>query len=349
MQDNGVVIVGGGSGSIDPSLMRQLNGSFFRGADKRFLFVLIGSLALHVGFALYFHSMKVEEPKPARIEQMPERFAKLIVEKPIPKPTQTAPKTRQETASETAHKTESSQAEETTASKTATTTAKAKKQAQKRVADRVARVEKKVRTVGVLNMLTGVGSTAKGPAVVDVLGKRPKESFQDLEKALEGMHGTVRAKDIDITKSKLVKSKDVKMSRREEIDDLIAGIGAAKTNQLSKRGAFVVQRPESIEGAASANAKRDNTAINKIVSANKVSIRMCYEKYLREDPSLAGKITVRFTILASGAVGRVQILENTTGNSKLEREIIMRVKMWRFEPIPNGDATVTYPFVFTPA
>lgn len=347
MQDNGVVIVGAGTGPISSDLMRRLNGSFFGGTDHRFLVVLLVSLIAHVGFALYFRSIKISEQETVQIERIPERFAKLIIEKPLPKETTSSVQSSGQAGTEGAADQASEDADSKAVKETATP--QTKKQAQKSVAQRVARVEEKVRTVGVLNMLTGVGSTAKGPAVVDVVGKRRKESFQDLEQALKGMHGAVRAKDIEVTKANLVKSKEVKMARREEIDDLIAGIGAAKSTQLSKRGAFVVQRPESIEGAASANSKRDNSAINKVVAANKVSIRMCYEKYLREDPNLAGKITVRFTVLASGAVSQIRILENTTGSKSLEREIIMRVKMWRFEPVPEGDATVTYPFVFTPA
>ena len=76
---------------------------------------------------------------------------------------------------------------------------------------------------------------------------------------------------------------------------------------------------------------------------------MSYEKYLKRNPNLAGKLTVRFTIAASGRVTSVQILENTTGNENLQRDIIRKIKMWRFEKITEGDVTVTYPFVFQPS
>ncbi|MFW6245799.1 MAG: TonB family protein, partial [Fibrobacterota bacterium] len=74
-----------------------------------------------------------------------------------------------------------------------------------------------------------------------------------------------------------------------------------------------------------------------------------YQKYLRRDPSLAGKITVRFTITSSGSISVVEILENTTGNDQLEREIVRKIRMWQFDEIPDGDVSVTYPFVFSPA
>ena len=73
---------------------------------------------------------------------------------------------------------------------------------------------------------------------------------------------------------------------------------------------------------------------------------MSYERFLKREPSLQGKITVRFTITANGCVTDVEILENTTHNRGLENEIRRKVKMWKFAAIPEGDVTVTFPFVF---
>jgi TonB family protein len=196
-----------------------------------------------------------------------------------------------------------------------------------------------------------VGTTAKGPAVIDVLGAMGtrKESSTNLDEALAKMSGLQRADNVDVLQKKLVKSKDVAVQHKEEIDDLIASVGSARSVDLAKRGEFVIQKPESIEGAASSNAKRDNNAINAVVASHKASIRMTYEKHLKRDPALAGKVTVRFTISATGSVTAVTILENTTNNSDLEQEITRKIRMWRFETVPEGDVTVTYPFVFTPA
>ena len=44
----------------------------------------------------------------------------------------------------------------------------------------------------------------------------------------------------------------------------------------------------------------------------------------------------------------VKVLENTTGNTS-ENEIMRKIKMWQFEPIAEGDVTVSYPFVFMTA
>lgn len=332
--------------SIDKAMVKEVKGSIFTSIDPRLFWVVLLSLLIH-GIALYYlRKQKVSSKQDiVVIEQIPERFARLIVDKPIPKVKKTASST-----GNTEGKGEKGK-EAAPVSKPAKPTAAQRRRARKAVEERSVKVEEKVRNVGVLGMLTGVGKTAKGPAVADVLGSGSSSGnkFSSLDEALENMTGLKKTQNLDVLDRKLVRSKDVPVAAREEIDDLIAGVGVAKTVDLSKRGDFIIQRPESIEGAASSSAKRDNSAVNRIVSSHRASIRLTYRKYLRRDPSLAGKITVRFTITSSGSISVVEILENTTGNDQLEREIVRKIRMWQFDEIPEGDVTVTYPFVFSPA
>jgi TonB family protein len=349
-----IIVVGGGRGArVDPALLRSMRGSFFSKTDLRFVLIVVLSLALHVGIMGTLHLVKLSRKKAQTLEEMPERFARLIVEKPLPK----EKKPEVSKLSTTAGQEVSTAAEKTAdvGEKTATQgrpiDAHERAVAQKKVAAQVARVEQKIRTVGVLGMLTGVGSTARGPAVVDVLGSvnKGKEKTQDLEKALSDMSGLQQTATVDVVQKKLVKSKDVEVSHRENVDALLTSISTAKTQDLSKKGDIIISRPQSIEGAASSNAKRDMAAINDVVNTHKVSIRMSYERFLKRSPELAGKITIRFTIDAAGNVSRVEIVENTTGNKDLEDEIERKVAMWKFDAIGDGDVTVTYPFVFQPA
>ena len=348
-RQNQVVIAGSyRSVSIDAALVRRVRGKGGTIADRRFMVIAFLSFAFHIAFIFYLRNKELAPVQTVTIEEIPERFAQLIIEKPIPK-TETLKKTS-ETSIDATKKTVE-KVEEKPAATNGPITPKQRAKAQRSVDARVARVEQKIRTVGVLGMLTGVGTTAKGPAVVDVLGsiKDRKESNIDLEAALDNMTGLKKTGQIDVLDRKLVKSKDLTVSHKEDIDDLLASVGSAKTVDLAKKGSFIIQKPESIEGAASSNAKRDNDAINAIVSSHKASIRMSYEKYLKRDPTLAGKITVRFTIASSGSIALVTVVDNTTGNRDLEQEIIRKIRMWHFEEIPDGDVTVTYPFVFAPA
>jgi TonB family protein len=337
---------------IDKSVLRQIRGLSWTRMDLRFILIALISVSIHLFIILAINKIKLKPAETVVIEDVPERFAKLIVEKPIPK-TDKKLKSKIESSGKTVSKlqNETDMKPDNQLKNPTNITTEERVKAQKAISIHTARVERKIRTVGVLGMLTGVGNTAKGPAVVDVLGNmhEKKDKFSDLNAVLDNMNGLQKAQNIDILNRKLVKSKDISVSHKEEIDDLIASVGNAKTSDLSKKGDFIIQRPESIEGAASSNAKRDPDIINEVVASHKASIKMSYEKFLRRDPNLTGKISVRFTISASGTVSNVKILENTTGNTELEDEIIRKIKMWQFESIPEGDVTVTYPFVFAPA
>lgn len=349
MYEEPVIVVSSGSALIsDRALLHQIQGSLFPKTDTRFTIILILTIISYAIFMYVVHSIKLQPPPPMAIEDIPDRYVKLIIEKPLPKAA--LKQTKGETAARpsttgSAQSTGASSSGSGGTDKGSISTAAAKKA----VAKRAAVVETKMRTVGVLGMLTGVGTTAKGPAVIDVLGssKFKKGQIQDLDKALENVSGLKRADEAEILSSKLVRSKEVTLSHKETIDNLVSQIATPQIAALSKKGNVVIQRPESIEGAASSSAKRDDEAINKVVATNKTSIRMSYEKFLARNPQLAGKITVRFTIAASGQIIMVEILENSTGDKDLENDIISKVKMWRFESITEGDVTVTYPFVFS--
>jgi TonB family protein len=352
-EDQGRVIVSSvGSAAIDPRLVRQIRGSIFGAMDVRFFVIVMVSICLHVTGLVVVHRIKVAQNESMQLEQIPERFAKLLVDKPLPKAEKKPVAAQQPGANAQARQAqqETKQAGDN-GQQPGPVTEQQRVVAKQAVAKQVARVEQKIRTVGVLGMLTGVGSTTRGPAVVDVLGavRSGKEKFQDLDKALEGVTGLQKADNIATAQQKLVKSKDIAVNQTASIDNLISGISQAKAADLAKQGDFVIQKPESIEGAASASAKRDTRAINDVVLSHKAGIRMSYDKFFKRDPSLQGKITVRFTIAADGSVTNVEVVENTTGNSELENEIVRKVKMWKFEPVPEGDATVTYPFVFRPS
>ena len=351
MQQDGVVIaVQGGAGSIDIRDIRRIRGPLWGGMDRRIFVVAAISLCIHLGLLYAIHRIVLPPAAPVALEKISDRFVKFIIEKPLPKTDAKAEKTALSSETKQAAANNAGEPAQTAAGASAgagPVTTRQRAAAQRAVAANVARVEQKIRTVGVLGMLTGVGATARGPSVVDILGKTGKETAVDLEGALSKMNGITRAQNIEVLDRKLVKSKDLPVNPREEITDLVAGITTAKSAELSKRGNFVIQRPEAIEGAASASAKRDNDAINTVVASHKASIRMTYEKFLQRDPSLSGKVTVRFTIAAGGRVTKAEILENTTGNTELEQEIIRKVRMWEFEPVPEGDVTVTYPFLFS--
>ncbi len=346
MQQGGVFVAGTTNSGITKNLLKEVRGSFLDSVSVRFLGVILVSVLVHIALILYSNSVEIVQEDIIEIERVPERFARLIVDRPPP---------RGQSVSEAIKKAveeKKGTAEVQTATPQETVSAPvSQQQAQEAVVQRSAKVEEKVRNVGVLGMLTGTGEGTKGGSVADVLGSidSRRDRSRSLDDALEGIKGLQRTKRVDVLDQQLVRSKDVTVSHRESIDDLVAGVAGAKTADLARRGEFVIQRPESIEGAASSDAKRDQSAINEIVASHRSSLRMSYQRHLRRNPELGGVITVRFTIAASGQIVNLVVTGNTTGNTELQEDIIRRIRLWRFDPIDEGDVTVTYPFVFSPA
>jgi TonB family protein len=91
--------------------------------------------------------------------------------------------------------------------------------------------------------------------------------------------------------------------------------------------------------------------INAVVQRNRAQIRACYDAALQRNPNLRGKVTVAFTIDPNGRVTYAGVKESTIGDSGLENCIIARVKSWQF---PKPEAPVVtevsaYPFYLNPA
>ena len=76
-------------------------------------------------------------------------------------------------------------------------------------------------------------------------------------------------------------------------------------------------------------------------------IRACYEKELKSNPDLAGKVTASWVISTSGRADNVEILANSTGNSELGECVVRELKRISF-PTPESDIEVDgYNWVFS--
>ena len=70
---------------------------------------------------------------------------------------------------------------------------------------------------------------------------------------------------------------------------------------------------------------------------------------MRQDPSLEGKLVLRLTIAPSGEVTFCEIVSSELGDPDLERKLVQRVKLFRFEAKDVEPITTTKPIDFFPA
>lgn len=89
--------------------------------------------------------------------------------------------------------------------------------------------------------------------------------------------------------------------------------------------------------------------VNEVIMAHIGRIRRCYQRGLRQDPTLQGKVTVRFAIAGDGSVPFALTADTTLRDPGVESCINGEIMRLEF-PEPGGGRTIliTYPFVLSP-
>jgi outer membrane biosynthesis protein TonB len=101
------------------------------------------------------------------------------------------------------------------------------------------------------------------------------------------------------------------------------------------------------DGAA---ASRTDEEIQIVFDRYKATLYRIYNKELRKDPTLKGRITLRLTIESNGEVSMCQSESSDLGSKVLIDKIVARVKRFNFGPkegVPQ--ITIRYPIDFLPA
>ncbi len=100
---------------------------------------------------------------------------------------------------------------------------------------------------------------------------------------------------------------------------------------------------------SSGKASRSREEIELVFDKNKGAIFALYNRALRVDPSLEGKLVLRLTIAPNGQVTMCEIVSSELGDPDLERKLVQRVKLFRFEAKDVEAITTTKPIDFFPA
>jgi TonB family protein len=102
-------------------------------------------------------------------------------------------------------------------------------------------------------------------------------------------------------------------------------------------------------GKGSRAAGRSIEEIQMIFDRNKGSIYSVYNRALRKDPALQGKVVLKLTIAPSGKVTHCSVVSSELGDTALGTKITSRVKRFDFGAKEVAEVTITYPIDFLPA
>jgi TonB family protein len=128
------------------------------------------------------------------------------------------------------------------------------------------------------------------------------------------------------------------------------GIAGRNTTRVASPVAGIGQAgPGAARSGSSGKASRSREEIELVFDKNKGAIFALYNRALRRDPSLEGKLVLRLTIAPNGAVTMCEIISSELGDEELERKLVQRVKLFRFEAKDVEAITTTKPIDFFPA
>lgn len=143
------------------------------------------------------------------------------------------------------------------------------------------------------------------------------------------------------------------------------GIGTASATSprtqsgagLGQRRTTVVQAPKGIgpdltkpgQDGKARLAGRTLEEIQLVFDRNKASFYSMFNRALRDNPDLRGKVVVKLTIAPSGAVTSCELVSSELGDADLERKVVQRVLLLNFGAKNVPEYTYpNYPIVFLP-
>ena len=132
----------------------------------------------------------------------------------------------------------------------------------------------------------------------------------------------------------------------------VHGVGDIDTGGGRGHGASLGRREQRAprarveRGRPSVNGFLSRDQIERVVRRHSRGFRYCYERELADDPELAGRISVNWTIGLDGRVESASVTENSIGSRNVESCIVREVRRMRFDQPDGGMVVVTYPFTF---
>ena len=127
------------------------------------------------------------------------------------------------------------------------------------------------------------------------------------------------------------------------------GIAGRSTTKVESPVAGIGPAGGARREGTSGKASRSREEIELVFDRNKGAIFALYNRALRNDPTLEGKLVLRLTIAPNGAVTFCEVVSSELGDPDLEAKLVARIKLFRFEAKDVEPITTTKPIDFFPA
>ncbi len=298
----------------------------------KFIFLIIFALNVLLIYSLKDYTVNIK--KKFDIERMPERLARFIIKPP-------EELFAEEGSATGANLENAGNAEKSSNKKKNSSSDRSGNKSRRRGSGR----GNPAASTGLLGLIGGTGSSSNASSIVEALVD--KGLITQLDNILGG--GTNLKVGKNGTKDKTDPLDQlIGTGGSGGIDDFLNDMDdAAPQVTLKKRAKVDLVKPQKVSGSSEALGYRTEQSITNVVLAKRGQIQYTYEKYLKRNPNLRGKISIEFTIAANGFVKSARIVDSTINHPQLKRELLALVKRMKFEAIPSGDVTTVFPFLFS--
>lgn len=307
--------------------------------------VLVGVVfALIFGIAMPF--MPVQKVDKTKVEELPPRLAQLVIEKQKPKPPPPPPPEKKKEIKKEQPKKKEEKKEETKKEKPKPKPKpkpepkpkpKPKPKPEKTQAELIAEARKKAANTGLL-------------ALADELSDLREKPAPSLNKTTKLSKGAAQAKTF---KRNIITSNVGATSGGIDTANLSTGVSRSS---LQGRQTTQVESPvEKVAKQAKIESSRTNKRpsrtfeeVSLVFDKNKGGIYTVYNRALRKDPTLEGKVVFEITIDPAGSVVEVKIVSSELNSPELEKKLLQRIKFFNFGAKDVETLIVTYPIDFLP-
>ncbi len=348
------------SDSLQERINKEFEKPFFRDWDKRFLAAFFLSLLVEVIIVTIMAQRPVSEYSEKDIGKIQEQFASFVLGK-IPKEKKTVIASSQKealppgkTENESEKKGKGGGGKGSARGKMMSSESRLAARMSSAEARRKSReaISREVSNRGLLALLTGTGTAAKGEAVSTLFTEAGsgKGVNEDLDRVLSSVNGlkTQGKSGLGLDGTGGGNVRGGRSGKKASINDLVSDLSDASSQSLSRKGQLKFETPAEVVGRGRRSVYRSPEAIQEVLLSHVPAIRYCYERELKRNPTLKGKLVVRITVGPDGRVKNASILSSTLNNDSVERCILTRIRLWRdFKPIDPSEGDVTFRQTYT--
>ncbi len=327
-----------------PQLPATMRGGWIRNLDWNLTLIILISAVVQGGGVWW---VQVQDwPEPRDVSAMPDRFVQLL-EPPAKEIEKTDEKIElEELEGESDEKSGEEKPEKAAP-------APRKEDPDKRAAKEAERKKQLAERVENKTILKTIGAIApNGGSLADAL--RSGAEKRSLDEAFAGSTG-VEQGTADMARSGLRRAGSSNAKGAGEtsgIGDLrgVKGANEATVDTGEKRAAVEVKGRVDIKGSSSVvgDGVIDKNAVSAVFKSRAGALQSCFERELKKNPKLGGKLVVRFVIGAAGRVTSVAV-SGSVGSDAVNGCVGSRIQGWKFPNPEGGSVTVSKSIVFSSA